>query len=454
MASSFERSTLIQLASPTPNSTAAGPFGSNLVSGDYVERGVPVIRGQNLSERWVGGDFVYVSQEKADRLRTNTAKPGDIVFTQRGTLGQVSLVPAEPYDTYVISQSQMKLTVDESKADPVYVYYAAKSHDFISQIQDNAVAAGVPHINLGLLRAMTIPVPGLHEQRSIASTLSSLDDRIDNLRQANSTLEAIAQALFKSWFVDFDPVRAKAEGREPEGMDAATAALFPSEFEDLEFGPIPKGWMLTKISAVAELIKGCSYKGAGLRESEGAFMFNLGCFNAIRTFATENIKRYTGAYRDRHVVRGGDLIMANTDMTQHRQILGRALFVPTGYDPAFVSHHVFKVVVKRPSADVWKRYLFFAFQQSAFRERAVGHATGTTVLALARDSAELCPVIEPTNRVLASFDGVVAPLLCKIEKNLKLVSALEQLRDTLLPRLISGKLRLSDAETLVDEASV
>src|SRR5699024_9925153 len=128
---------------------------------DYVDSGIPVIRGQNLAGRWIAGEFVFVSQEKAAKLRTNTARPGDIVFTQRGTLGQVSLVPADPFPLYVISQSQMKLTVDPAKADSSYVYYACTSEDFIRQIYDNAVAAGVPHINLGTLRGLRIPLPPL-----------------------------------------------------------------------------------------------------------------------------------------------------------------------------------------------------------------------------------------------------------------------------------------------------
>src|SRR5574337_119336 len=206
MGSEFRPASIGEIAAPIPNATAAGPFGSNLVSRDYVESGVPVIRGQNLADRWIGGVFVYVSQEKAATLRTNTARPGDIVFTQRGTLGQVSLVPADAFPVYVISQSQMKLTVDPAKADGGYVYYACTSNDFIRQVHDNAVAAGVPHINLGTLRGLRIPLPSLETQKAIAGTLAALDDRIDNLRQTNTTLEAIAQALFKSWFVDFDPV--------------------------------------------------------------------------------------------------------------------------------------------------------------------------------------------------------------------------------------------------------
>lgn len=436
MASSFERFTLIQLAASIPNSTAAGPFGSNLVSRDYVERGVPVIRGQNLSERWVGGDFVYVSQEKAYRLRTNTAKPGDIVFTQRGTLGQVSLVPAEPYDTYVISQSQMKLTVDESKADPVYVYYAAKSHDFISQIQDNAVAAGVPHINLGLLRAMTIPVPCLHEQRSIASTLSSLDDRIDNLRQTNATLEAIAQALFKSWFVDFDPVRAKAEGREPEGMDAATAALFPSEFEDSELGEIPKGWQVEQIGKMVSCLG-----GATPSTKEESFWQE-----GIHHWATPKdlsvLQSPVLVDTDRRITDAGlskissGLLPAGTLLLSSRAPIGYLAIaaVPTAINQGFIA--------MPPGGDLSPPFLLCWCKENM--DLIKQSANGSTFMEISKKAFRPLPVCVPPSELLATFESVAGTLITRITENERHRSSLEEVRDTLLPRLISGKLRISE----------
>jgi type I restriction enzyme S subunit len=120
----FEQVLLAELAANIPNAIVGGPFGSNLVSADYVEQGVPVIRGQNLGlGRWVDGEFVFVSEEKAKQLSQNVARPGDLVFTQRGTLGQVAIVPEGQYDRYVVSQSQMKITADTAKADVLFLFY-------------------------------------------------------------------------------------------------------------------------------------------------------------------------------------------------------------------------------------------------------------------------------------------------------------------------------------------
>jgi len=288
-------------------------------------------------------------------------------------------------------------------------------------------------------------------QRKVSATLRPLDDRITLLRETNATLEAIAQALFKSWFVDFDPVRAKMAGRAPEGMDEATAALVPDALEETELGFAPRGWRLCSLGQLIDLTKGCSYKGEGLSEAEGAYMFNLGCFNAHRVFASEKVKRYTGEYKPRHAVEADDLIIANTDMTQARDILGRPAFVPQGMRPGFISHHVYKVTVLPEWANfapAVRSFLFFVLQQPAFRERAIGFATGTTVLALpsAAVLGSVTPV--PCTELLNVFGCTVKPLFDAIAANEQRAATLVELRGALLPRLISGQLRLPEITSL------
>lgn len=156
-----------------PRGLVGGPFGSSLVGKDYVDEGVPIIRGSNLgSGKWVGGEFAFVTREKFERdLARNAAVPGDLVFTQRGTLGQVSLVPAGLADEFVVSQSQMRLRVDTDRYDPHYVYYACEDPGFIRVLSDRAIRTGVPHINLGILAELTIPSRAIDEQRAIAEVL-------------------------------------------------------------------------------------------------------------------------------------------------------------------------------------------------------------------------------------------------------------------------------------------
>jgi len=157
------------------NAIVGGPFGSDLVSADYVESGVPVIRGQNMAGECVSGDFVFVSAEKARSLRANLARPGDLVFTQRGTLGQVAIIPTGAYEQYLISQSQMKVSLDSARHDPHFVQQYFMSSEGQKQISASAIQTGVPHTNLGILRTYLFPAPPLREQRAIATALSDVD---------------------------------------------------------------------------------------------------------------------------------------------------------------------------------------------------------------------------------------------------------------------------------------
>ncbi|MBC7705013.1 MAG: restriction endonuclease subunit S [Rhodoferax sp.] len=169
------------IASAARNAIAGGPFGSDLVSADYVNFGVPVIRGQNMGGQWVGGNFAFVTEDKAKSLDSNLARPHDIVFTQRGTLGQVSLVPNEPFAAYLISQSQMKLSSNRTIADPLFYYYVFTSDDQQSRIRGGTIQTGVPHINLGILKDIPVQRPPIAEQRAIAAALSDIDALLEGL---------------------------------------------------------------------------------------------------------------------------------------------------------------------------------------------------------------------------------------------------------------------------------
>ena len=193
----WESSSVRAIASSTPNAVVGGPFGSDLVSKDYVAHGVPVIRGQNMSGRWVSGSFVFVTPMKAKSLEANLAHPGDIVFTQRGTLGQVSLVPDKPFSTYLVSQSQMKLSVNRKVADSLFLFYFFTSYEQQKLIQGRTIQTGVPHINLGILREMPVRLPPLAEQRAIAAALSDVDGLLAALEALIAKKRAVKQAAMQ-----------------------------------------------------------------------------------------------------------------------------------------------------------------------------------------------------------------------------------------------------------------
>jgi type I restriction enzyme S subunit len=193
----WEMVTVGSIALKKPNSIVGGPFGSDLVSTDYAPAGVPVIRGQNMGQAFVSGDFVFVSDEKAKTLSSNLAAPGDVVFTQRGTLGQVSIVPNSPFDRYLISQSQMKLSIDPQRFDVAFLCQYFSSAAGQQQILESAIQTGVPHTNLTILRAYFLPRPPLPEQQAIAAALSDADGVVAGLERVIAKKRLIKQGAMQ-----------------------------------------------------------------------------------------------------------------------------------------------------------------------------------------------------------------------------------------------------------------
>jgi len=423
----FDLIRLGELAAAVPNAIAAGPFGSNLVGKDYVPSGVPVIRGQNLQGKLIGGEFVFVSEEKALSLKSNTAKPGDVVFTQRGTLGQVSLVPPAPFPKYVVSQSQMKITVDVGKVSPEFVYYATTTTDFIKQVHDNAVAAGVPHINLGTLRQLTIPFPNRDGQDQIVGVLAALDDKITLLRETNATLEAIAQAIFKSWFVDFDPVRAKAEGRDAEGVPTEVADLFPSEFEDSELGVIPKGWQVGTLGEVSTNVR------SQARPEEFS--------DEIPYIGLEHMPRQSIALGEWEPATKVD--SAKSRFEKGQLLFGklRPYFHKVGIAPVDGVCST-DILVIEPKAPGYRAFCVCHFSSKKLVDYATQLSNGAKMPRTSWHDLARYEVPIPTLEIGSAFNSIVEPMIGRIVENTHHVRALGELRDTLLPRLMSGKLRI------------
>ncbi|SKC49450.1 restriction endonuclease subunit S [Paraburkholderia hospita] len=236
----WKGTTVGAVASSTRNAIVGGPFGSDLVARDYVPEGVPVIRGQNMGPRWVQGPFVFVSPSKAKSLEANLACPQDIVFTQRGTLGQVSLVPHKPYARYLISQSQMKATLDQGVADPSFFHHLFTGQQLQEAIRQNTIQTGVPHINLGILRQLPVPCPPVWEQRAIATALSDVDALISSLDQLIAKKRDIKQATMQQLLTGKQRL-ARFKGESDEG----------SNYKHSELGKIPEDWAVLKLRDLA-----------------------------------------------------------------------------------------------------------------------------------------------------------------------------------------------------------
>jgi type I restriction enzyme S subunit len=429
--------TVGEISAPSRNALVGGPFGSNLVSRDYVEVGVPVIRGQNMGGRWVSGQFAFVSEQKAMALNANLARPGDIVFTQRGTLGQVSLVPDEPFG--VISQSQMKLTVDQKLADPLFIYYVFTTVEQQEYIRQNSIQVGVPHTNLGILRTTPIRLPPLREQCCVSSILGALDDKIDLNRRMNETLEATARAIFKDWFVDFGPTRAKMEGRAPY-LAPEIWALFPDRLDD---EGKPEGWIASTIGQEVDVVGGSTPSTKDLQYWNGNIAWatpkDLSLLSAPVLLGTE--RQITDAGLSQ--ISSG-LLPIGTVLLSSRAPIGYMAIahIPTAINQGFIA-----MVCRRRLSNI-----FVWLWTQANMDTIHQNANGSTFQEISKANFRPIAVNVPKNDLLLAFDGAVKPLFDRIVSNEREIVSLTAARDVLLPRLISGEIRVKEAAKVAEAA--
>lgn len=435
-----------------------GPFGSRMKSDAYVESGVPVIRGTNLTgSKKFSGDWVFISEQLAKQLENCCVSNGDLVFPHRGSIGEVGLVDNQ-FHQYMMSSSLMKLRCNPNIADSEFIYYFFKSHQGRYELLKNASQVGTPGIGQPLtsLKNIEIKLPSLGEQRKIAKILSDLDDKIHINNQINQTLESIAQALFKSWFVDFDPVRAKIAAKQ-EGKDAelaamcaisgkseteleqmaeddfaelqATAALFPDELVESELGEVPKGWDATALGNFLEIKRGGSprpiqnfmaptgypwVKIADATADPSPFLFKTKEF-----IIKEGLKKTV-------YLKKGSLILTNSATPGLPKFLELDACIHDGwlYFPQ-----------KKHFSD---NYLYFLFLK--LRTQLVAQGNGSVFTNLKTDILRNQVVLVPTREVIEKFDLQVGKILKMMKTQCIQSSNLSDLRDTLLPKLLSGEL--------------
>jgi len=421
-----------------------GPFGSALKRQELKQSGIPVYEQQQAIDGQRRFRF-FIDQEKHNELRRFTVRANDLIISCSGTVGRVSVI-GEGDPIGIISQALLILRPDVEKLLPRFLYYFLTSP--AGQASLLAASHGAVQLNIApraVVEKILTPTPRIEEQRAIISVLGSLDDRITLLRETNATLEAIAQALFKSWFVDFDPVRAKMEGRAPEGMDEATAALFPDSFEESELGLVPRGWKTARVADIAEVVKGKSYSSKNLVESHHTALVTLKSFERGGGFRMDGFKPYSGAYKPAQIVMAGDLILAYTDVTQAAELIGKPAIV-VGVDEFQTLVASLDVGIIRPNEVVCgKQFLYGLFRTDAFQAHTLAHTSGTTVLHLAKDGVGSYVFPLPNVQLVHSFEEIASAIGERKQTNSDAIRTLTTLRDTLLPRLISGTLRLPEA---------
>ena len=407
--------------------------------GDVIE----LKRGYDLPQRErIPGSVPLVSSSGVTDYHSEAKVKGPGVVTGRyGTLGQVFFVAEDfwPLNTTLYVR-------DFKGNDPRFVGYFLTSLDYLAYSDK----AAVPGLNRNHVHQAPVLFPSdVYEQRAIAHILGTLDDKIELNRRMNDTMEEMARALFKSWFVDFDPVRANVEGRD-SGVPKPLADLFPARLVDSELGEIPEGWEVRPLSDCVDVARGLSYKGAGLSEG-GVPMHNLNSIYEGGGYKHDGLKHYDydGDYKSQHVVRAGDLIVANTEQGHHRLLIGYAAIVPARFgQESLFSHHIYRVRPERES-ELTADYLCHLLNTSVMHDIVSGYANGTTVNMLPIDGLQSPLIVVPPARAISAFTGIAKATRLRHEEMVDESRTLAALRDGLLPKLISGELRVEDEESFV-----
>jgi type I restriction enzyme S subunit len=438
---SFESMRLDELALGGEAGLVDGPFGSNLPATDYVAYGVPVIRGSNLSKgqvRFRGKEFVFVSEATAEKHVRSTCQPNDIVFTKKGTLGQVGIVPSNKFPRYLLSSNQMRLRVDPRIANPNYVYYALSSAEAIDQVIRESEHTGVPKINLAYIRQFRIRVPCMAVQDTVATLLRALDDRIELLREKNTILEALTQSFFKSWFIDFDPVRAKAEGREPEGMNAEVAELFPSSFEKSELGESPAGWCTGTLGDLAQ-----TARSQRQPSDFDASIHYVGLEHIPRgSLSLTKWGNAAGLESAKSSFQKGDILFGKLRPYFHKVVVA-----------PFNGVCSTDVLVCQPKIPAFHGVVMMYLSSKPLIDYAERLSNGAKMPRVSWKDLAAYPVVLPPEPLAECYRVATEPLVQSIVANVHKAKTLADLRDTLLPRLISGQLRLPEAEALLRDAA-
>jgi type I restriction enzyme S subunit len=442
MSSDWLEYSIDEIKASENSSIAIGPFGSRMKSDCYTTSGVRVVRGTNLmGSREFSGEFVFISTEKAKELGGANLAPFDLVFPHRGSIGEVGIVPSDG-ENYVISSSLMKLKCDTTKALPEFVYYFFKSDIGRYELLKNSSQVGTPGIGQPLtsLKSIRLKLPGLKEQKSISKLLMAIDDRIALLRETNGTLEAIAQALFKSWFVDFDPVHANA-GTQAPSLPPEIQALFPATFTDSPQGPIPEGW---SVKACQEIIDVRDGTHASPKPSETGYPL------VTSRHITSGELSLDGTYL---ISEAEFLDISKRSKVDHLDVLLTmigtvgipALVLSESTNFAIKNIGLFKTS-KRPD---FSAYIYLLLKSKEMQNYLHARMAGTTQKYLSLKALREIAIIEPTPEIIQAFSVNIRPIFEGIQNNRVQVQALTDLRDTLLPRLISGQLRLPEEEQAV-----
>jgi type I restriction enzyme S subunit len=423
---------------------ANGSFASLKANVKYLDNSSPnkhavLVRTLDFNRNW-NGEYVWVDKAGFDFLKKSVLRKDDLVLCNVGSVGIVFEIPDLGFPMTLGPNSVLCRTKDVNLVRQKFLYYYFLSSAGQSLLQELSGGSTVqPKFNKTLLRNSEIEVPDLAHQDLVIKLLGSLDSKISLNETLSKTLADIAQTLFKSWFIDFDSVKAKMAGEKPAGMDAATAALFPDSMEETELGLIPSGWSWISVGEIARVIDCLHSKKPELLE-EGFPYLQLDTISDSGVLRFENAglisKEDYDKWTSRIEVQGGDCLITNVGR------VGAVSQVPDHFKAAIGRN----ITALRPNDSRLHRSFLIVALLSDFMKKEIKRNTdsGTILEALNVKNIPKLSIPGPSNFVLQEFAKLCDPIQLLLHEIHEMNVNLKRIRDSLLPRLISGELRIPD----------
>ena len=397
--------------------------------------GIPLITAKIIKSGRIETPTEFIAKENYDSwMRRGIPQAGDVVLTVEAPLGEVAQLGPEKI---ALAQRVVTLRGKKGLLDSTYLLYLLQSEEIQEKLKARATGTTVLGIKQSELRKVELNIPAIDFQERAAALLKVIDDRITLLRETNTTLEAIAQALFKSWFVDFDPVHAKQQGRAPEGMDAQTAALFPDSFEESELGMVPKGWRVGTLGDIAQTIKkqisseqlhsGLNY--VGLEHIPRKSLSLTAWDNAE---GLESAKAKFGV---------GDVLFGKLRPYFHKVVIAPV--------DGVCSTDILVCAPKKPAYYGLVVMQLFSKELIDYADRL---SNGAKMPRVNWSDLAAYPLVIPPEEIASIYTKFSTEIFEKMQQGVHQMQTLANLHDTLLPRLISGQLRLPEAQAAVEGA--
>jgi len=436
----WEFTTLGAVCERGGGSIQTGPFGSQLHASDYVTVGVPSIMPTNIGEnRIIEDGIVRITEADANRLGQHRLRAGDIVYSRRGDVEKRALVRGHE-EGWLCGTGCLKVRLGSGVVDPLFASFFLGHPAIREWIVRHAVGATMPNLNTSIMSAVPFAVPPMEEQESIAAVLGALDDKIELNRRMNATLESMARSLFQSWFVDFDPVRAKLDGQRPTGLDDATADLFPIGFHESPLGLIPLGWEFKSADSLAVVGIGKTpprkeHQWFSENPSDIPWM-SIRDLGSASVFIGQTAEFLTCEAVDRFRVR---TIPDNTVVLSFKLTMGRVAIT----DGAMLSNEAIAHFNLNAETPIGPAYLYCYLKGFGYAQLG---STSSIATAINSDMVRGIRVLTPPRAVAEAFERMVRPMFDKIKLLGRQSRTLTFLRDTLLPKLLSGELSAAGVE--------